>query len=343
MAEAEQQSPFGDRKTFKQAKILNGTTADLEDKANLALVDVDVQTFEYAGESVLVKVEAFALNPVDYKMNTLFPEYPTEHVIASDACGTVQAVGPEAAEFAKGDKVFLNTNLKLGVGAEYIVVQKEWIAKIDRDMDSVEMASLPLVATTAYDAIQALGELQEQSKVMVNGATGGVGSIVTQMLANVYGCDVIAICSGKNEELAKSFGAKEVINYKEMDFAEWVDQESGSNKISGFVDCVGGVNVWEKAKDLLVEGGMFATIVGDDPTFADNKSTFARSADEGEPSYKFVFYSSNGEKLGQIAQMVKDGKVKPQVCKAYYAEKIRSAMAKLKSGRPAGKVVVKWG
>jgi len=342
MAEAEQQSPYGDRKKFRQAKILNGTTADLEDKANLNIVDVDVQPFEYAGASVLVKVEAFALNPVDYKMNTLFPDHPTEHVIASDACGIVQAVGPEAGEFSKGDKVFLNTNLKVGVGAEYIVVQKEWIAKIDQEMDSVEMASLPLVATTAYDAIQALGVLEEGSKIMVNGATGGVGSIVTQMLANVYACHVIAICSGKNEELAKSFGAKEIVNYKEMDFAEWAD-ESGSNKLQGFVDCVGGVNVWEKAKDMLVESGMFATIVGDDPTFADNKSTFARSADEGEPSYKFVFYTSTGEKLAQIAQMVKDGKVKPQVCKAYWAQKIRSAMTKLKTGRPAGKVVVKWG
>jgi len=335
MAEAEQQNLFGDLKDFKVAKILHGTNADLEDAKNLDIVQIPVHESQNKSD-VLVKVEAFALNPVDYKMNTLFPEHPTEHIIASDACGIVQAVGEDAKEFAKGDKVFLNTNLKAGVGAEYISVDKSLLAKADPDADSGAMAGLPLVATTAYDAIQALGELSEGQKVMVNGATGGVGSIVTQMCSKVYGCHVIAICSGKNEEYAKKLGASEVINYKEMNFADYGD------KIRGFVDCVGGKSVWESAQNLLQEDGMFSTIVGDDPTFANNASTFARNANEEVKNYNFVFYSSDGEKLAQIAKMVADGKVEPQVCATYPASEIRAAMKHLKTGRPTGKIIVKW-
>eukprot|EP00493_Phyllostaurus_siculus_P025735 UN26080 len=123
---------------------------------------------------------------------------------------------------------------------------------------------------------------------MVNGASGGVGTIVTQICANVFGYHTIAICSGMNEDLVRMLGAREVINYKEQDFAEY------GGKVQGFIDLVGGKSVWDKAQNLLDEGAFFSTIVGDDPTFKDNSTTMARNNDQGN-SYKFVFYASNGK------------------------------------------------
>jgi len=335
MAEAAAQNPIANLKAFKAAKILNGTNADLEDENNLAIVEVDPKSLgDFTDDDVLIKVEAFALNPVDYKMNTLFAEYPTEHIIASDACGIVQATGKNAG-FAKGDKVICNTNVKYGVGAEYIKVNKDLIAKIDAGLDSEDMCGLPLVATTAYDAVKSLGELEQGSKVMVNGASGGVGTMVTQMCAKVYGYHTIAICSAKNQDLVEMLGAKEVINYREQDFGEYGD------KINGFIDLVGGKEVWEKAQGILLEGAQFSTIVGDDPTFADNTSTIARSQDPTN-SFNFVFYTSNGEKLAEIAEMVKDKKLVPRTHASYPSKMIRDAMKELKSRRATGKIIVRW-
>jgi len=336
MAEAEAQNPIANLKAFKAAKVLNGTNADLEDSKNLAIVEIDPKSLgTFTDDDVLIKVEAFALNPVDYKMNTLFAEYPTEHIICSDACGIVEAVGKNAG-FEKGDRVICNTNLKYGVGAEYIKVNKDLIAKVDAGMNAEDMSGLPLVSTTAYDAVMALGDLEAGAKVMINGASGGVGTMVTQMCANVFQYHTIAICSGKNQNLVEMLGAREVINYKEQDFAEY------GGKVQGFIDLVGGKSVWDKAQNLLEEGAFFSTIVGDDPTFKDNSTTFARSNDE-QTNYKFVFYTSNGEKLAQIVQMVKDEKLKPWVHADYPARMIRDAMKEMKSRRATGKIVVRWG
>jgi len=264
MAEAEIQNPIANLKSFKAAKVLNGTSADLTDAKNLAIVEVDPNTLgDFTDDDVLIKVEAFALNPVDYKMNDLFKEYPKEHIMCSDACGIVEAAGKNA-DFSEGDKVICNSMLQVGVAAEYIVMNKDLVAKIDADMSATDMAGVPLVSTTAYDAVVALGELGEGAKVMVNGASGGVGTMVTQICSNVFGYHTIGICSGKNEELVKSLGAKETINYKEMNFADY------GEKINGFVDCAGGKSVWDSAENMLTENGKFATIVGDDPTLADN-------------------------------------------------------------------------
>jgi len=334
MAEAEIQNPIANLEPFKAAKVLNGTGADLTDAKNLAIVEVDPKTLgDFTDDDVLIKVEAFALNPVDYKMNDLFKEYPKEHIMCSDACGIVEAAGKNA-DFSEGDKVICNSMLQVGVAAEYIVMNKDLVAKIDADMSATDMAGVPLVSTTAYDAVVALGELGEGAKVMVNGASGGVGTMVTQICSNVFGYHTIGICSGKNEELVKSLGAKETINYKEMNFADY------GGKIKGFVDCAGGKSVWDSAENMLTENGKFATIVGDDPTLADNSVTVERS--QNTPKYDFVFYKSNGKKLTQIAQMIKDGKVKPQVHATYPASKIHEAMKDLKSRRARGKIVLTW-
>jgi len=336
MAEAAAvENPIANLKPFKAAKILNGTNADLEDEANLAIVEVQPSTLgDFTDDDVLIKVEAFALNPVDYKMNTLFAEYPTEHIIASDACGIVEAAGKNA-KFAKGDKVICNTNVKYGVGAEYIKVNKDLIAKIDAGMESVDMAGLPLVATTAYDAVKSLGELEQGSKVMVNGASGGVGTIITQMCAKVFGWHTIGVCSGKNEDLVRMLGAEEIINYREADFADYPD------KIHGFIDCVGGKEVWDKAQGMMMENATFSTIVGDDKTFKDAATSAARSQSQ-DNCYNFVFYSSSGEKLAMIAEMVKNEQVKPWVHAEYPSKMIRDAMKELKSNRATGKIVLRW-
>merc|ERR1712035_171319 len=103
-------------------------------------------------------------------------------------------------------------------------------------------------------------------------------------------------------------------------------------KVQGFIDLVGGKSVWDKAQNLLTEDAFFCTIVGDDPTLKDNSTTMARNNDE-QNCYKFVFYSSNGEKLAQIVQMVRDEKLKPR---------IHDAMKEIKSRRATGKIVVRW-
>merc|ERR1719493_60513 len=110
-----------------------------------------------------------------------------------------------------------------------IVVQSSEVAKRG-EIGAVEAAGLPLVAVTAMDAINDLGQLEEGSVIMINGASGGVGTMAVQIAANVKKYHVIGICSGKNVDMVKELGAAETINYREQNFSEY------DGKIDGFLD-----------------------------------------------------------------------------------------------------------
>merc|ERR550534_971128 len=104
-----------------------------------------------------------------------------------------------------------------------------------------------------------------------------------------------------------------------MDFAEYEE------KLDGFIDNVGGKEVWDKASEMLKENAVFSTIVGDDPTLADLTPTTIRAASEDFPNYKFVIYSSTRQKLREIVQWIREKKLKPRTYAVYPADRIRDA------------------
>jgi len=334
---ADAQADGGASDTYRAVMWMNGTGGECN-KENLCIQELKKSDLGALGDDeVLIRVSAFALNPVDYKMNQLFPDYPKKHITGSDAAGTIIKVGANVSDFKEGDAVFMNSQLQYGTAAELVKASVNVIGKYDAEsMSFATAAALPLVTITAMDAVNALGELHEAT-VMINGASGGVGTMAVQICKNVKGYKVIGICSGTNIDMVKFLGADACINYKEQDFAECEE------KLDGFLDLVGGKHVWDKAGPLLEEDKRFVTIAGDDPTFAseDGKKSTAARAEELE-KYVFVFYSTTREKLEQIAWWVKEGKVKARIDTVYKAKEIVAAMTALKSHRATGKIVLTW-
>jgi len=311
----------------KAVMILNGSGSILEDGENVKIMDVPVK--ECSEGKVKVQVQAFATNPVDLKINALMPQYPMEHIPCSDAAGTIVEVGSGVDNLQVGDQVFLNTNITVGTASEMIVVDSGVVARRG-DMTSVQAAGLPLVSVTAMDALNALGDLEEGSLIMINGASGGVGTMAVQIAVHVKGYRVIGVCSGKNEEMVKGLGAEEVINYKEQNFAEY------DRKIDGFVE-LATPGTYEGAKQILKENAPYVTIAV--ASEEGMKKSMELSSDAAI-QYEFVFYTTTAEKLDQIAAWVAEKKLKPMTHATFTMEQIMDAFKEQKTNRATGKIVV---
>jgi len=319
--------------TYKSIKIMNGSGAIFDEEGeNVKFVDIGEPQ---VGEGqVQVKVEAFAINPIDLKIDVYFPNHAKEYVPCYDASGTIEALGEGVEGFEVGDKVFLNTNIGTGTAAEMIVVKSSEVAKRG-DIGAIEAAGLPLVTVTAMDALNALGNLEEGSIVMINGASGGVGTMAVQIASQVMKYHVIGICSGKNINMVTELGAAETINYREADFSEY------DGKIDGFLDLAIGGSIYEKALSILKENAQFVTVCDDADNPEGIPAIMERTADPSN-QYQFVIMNSNTEKLNTIRGWVEDGSLKPMVHATYHSAKIMDAFKEQKTNRATGKIVVSF-
>jgi len=327
---------------YTAIQMHNGSAADLTKEENLNVVTLKRSSLgELGPDEVKVRVYAFALNPADTKLNQFSPQMSLEYVPCSDAAGAIIEVGGDVKNFEVGDSVFLNTQIgsdRYGTAAEIIIAKAAHVAHRAESIKLVEAAGLPLVAVTALDAVNTLGDLAEGSTVYINGASGGVGTLAVQIAANVKKYKVFGICSGKNAEMVKGLGATDIINYKETNFVEYAE----GGKIDGFIDCVGYKETWTKACEILKDGAQFVTIAGDDPVFElglGMDEVFARSqADDN--NYTFCFYNTTSDKLAKISSYVKNGLLKPMIHAVYSHTQIREAFKDLKTQRATGKIVV---
>src|SRR5918997_6072195 len=196
----------------------------------------EVERPEARGKKVLVEVRAAGVNPVDWRirrgelrpLSTLMPR----RVPGRDVAGVVAAVGDQVRNFATGDRVFAMLDGVSGGGyAEYAVAGEDAIAEMPENLSFEEAASVPLASLTAVQAIrEALREVTRNAphacdtgelarrKVLVNGASGGVGTFAVQF-AKISGALVTAVCSAESTTLARELGAERVVDYEEEDFA----------------------------------------------------------------------------------------------------------------------------
>jgi NADPH:quinone reductase-like Zn-dependent oxidoreductase len=173
---------------------------------------------------VLVKVRAVSVNPLDwhYMEGTPYlgrlPEFgllkPKVARLGVDYAGTVEAVGKNVTQYKAGDEVFGN---RFGAFAEYICATEKALALKPSNLSFEEAASVPVAAVTALQGLRDTGKLQYGQKVLINGASGGVGTFAVQ-LAKWMGANVTGVCSTRNVELVRSLGADQVIDYTKEDF-----------------------------------------------------------------------------------------------------------------------------
>jgi NADPH:quinone reductase-like Zn-dependent oxidoreductase len=177
-------------------------------------------------DDVLVRVHAISVNPVDWHTLTGTPylvrlesglRKPKRQVLGVDFAGTVEAIGRNVNQFQPGDEVF---GAKSGAFAEYVCVREDRaVAQKPANVTFEQAAAVPVAAISALQGLRDKGQIQSGQKVLINGASGGVGTFAVQ-IAKSFGAEVTGVCSTRNVETARSIGADHVIDYTEQDFTQ---------------------------------------------------------------------------------------------------------------------------
>ena len=292
---------------------------------------------------VLVKVDAAALNPLDYKVmaghfNAVFPR-TLPAVPGCEASGTVVAVGPAGVEaysphFVEGvevpstyprvgDEVWADVTTEGGGMAEYVVVNVGAVAGKPSNLSHEEAASMPVAGTTALVALRDAAKLTKGESVLILGGAGGCGSLAVQIAKSLGASRVVTTASNSNAATLLSLGADEVVDYRQ--YIKWHERLAGQ-QFDVVLDCVGGRANWAAAKaegGVLGPEGRFVTIAGDtkDPL--------------GEPLTKTRLVKSALRLLGRKIR----GRVVGQEYVSFYKTPSRSSLTDLKALVEAGKVV----
>jgi NADPH:quinone reductase-like Zn-dependent oxidoreductase len=286
-------------------------------------------------DRVLVKVRAASINAADWHVLRGKPLFsratlgllrPKHQILGVDIAGQVEAVGSGVTRFKAGDEVFANL-LDYGYGgfAEYAPVPVDVLSLKPANLSFEEAAAVPMAAVTALQGLGHHGEIQPTDKVLINGASGGVGSFAVQ-LAKASGAEVTAVTSTQNLDLVRSLGADHVLDYTTTDFV------GGGRRYDLILDTVGNRSVRDLRR-ALAEGGK-ASVTG----FTSVAKLLAVSL-RGGRDVAMVQAHVTAKDLELLSELIEAGKVRPQIDRRYRFADLPAAIAYLEQGHARGKVV----
>jgi NADPH:quinone reductase-like Zn-dependent oxidoreductase len=299
-----------------------------------------------ADDQLLVKVRAASVNPLDWHFVEGTPyvmramgvglRKPKDTRLGVDFAGTVEAVGKNVTKFKPGDEVFGG---RTGSFADYVCVRESRaVALKPADITFEHAASVPIAGITALQAVRDKGKIQPGQKVLINGASGGVGTFAVQ-IAKSYGGDVTGVCSTRNLDLVRSLGADHVIDYTKEDFTK-TDQ-----LYDVIIDNVGNRSLSEcrralKSKGILVligggganEQGLIGPMAK--PIKAMLLSPFVSQ------KVGMLLAELNHDDLASLAELMQSGKMKPVIDRTYKLSEVPEAIKYLEQGHARGKVVI---
>jgi NADPH2:quinone reductase len=323
------------------------------DADSIELVQLPLPTLEV--DDVLIKVAYAGVNPADWKMRAghladAFPNTSFPFVVGLDGAGIVVAIGKEVVGFSVGDRVVSGNNIfqsgKPGSYAEYMVVNQSRIASVPSSITLASAATLPIAGVTAWQALfaedkgglQQAPEKGEAKKVLINGASGGMGSFAVQ-LAKWAGAEVATTCSDRNLDYVKSLGADLLIDYKNQNIADelanWAPQ--------GVDLIIDGISAGSLADpiSLLRLGGKLVNIA----TLTDDGNIEADIADaESRGRTKILAFMSDnslGEDMKKMIKLAESGQLKFPAIDTFALEDVVQAHHKLETGHVRGKLVLR--
>jgi NADPH:quinone reductase-like Zn-dependent oxidoreductase len=303
----------------------------------LRLAEVDKPAPD--ADAVLVKVRAASVNAADWHVLRGKPLFsratlgllrPKHQILGVDIAGQVEAVGSGITRFQPGDEVYANL-LDHGYGgfAEYVSVPVEVMSLKPASLSFEEAAAVPMAAATALQGLRRHGELQPGQRVLINGASGGVGTFAVQ-LAKAYGAEVTAVTSTRNLDLVGSLGADHVLDYTRTDAL------GGGQRYDLILDTVGNRSVPDLRR-ALAQGGK-ASVTG----FTSVAKLLAVSLRGGKDIAQVQAHVTT-EDLELLSELIEAGKVRPQIDRRYRFTEIPAAIAYLEQGRAGAKVVAEVG
>lgn len=295
---------------------------------------------ELSDTSVLVRVHVAATNPLDWHFMRGEPLImrlssgmgrPSDVRLGQDFAGVIEAVGSKVTRFAAGDSVF---GASSGAFGEYVVVRENGaIARVPDSMSLAQAAAMPVAATTALQAVRDVGRVTSGTRVLVNGASGGVGTYAVQ-IAKALGAHVTGVASTRNIELVQSLGVDATIDYTKEDFTK------GTVRYDVIIDNVGN-HAPSALRRALVANGRVVLVGGPDADrWLGPIRSFVGAIVYGwfvEPSFEGLLAQTTQADLEYLSTLVMQGKLRSVLDREFAALDLREAIAYQESGRSRGK------
>jgi len=301
-----------------------------------------------------VKLSAAAVNPLDAKLRTKPIYHPDKlpAILGCDGAGIVEKIGSAVTRFKVGDTVFFNNG---GIGdepgcyAEFTTVHEEYCAATPTNVGLQDVAGLPLVLITAWEALIDRANLQPGQTILIHGGTGGVGHIALQ-LANHLGARVaVTVSDDKKEGLAQGLEAEKIVRYKEMDFVMDVEEWSGGKGVDVVLDTIGG-DVFLRSMNVARIGGKIITLLSTPMSLEDTQLARMRNL---TICYEMMLtpqvMKQHDERirqrkiLEQGAQLVEAGKLGVLVSYALPLKDAAEAHRIIEQGHVLGKIILTMG
>ncbi len=302
---------------------------------------VDLKEPSPQPEEVLIRVRAAGVNPVDWKIRTgmvqlalrlKFPFIP-----GFDISGDVVAVGSRVTRFKAGDQVYSILGIPRGGGyAELAIAPESAVARKAQSQNYIEAASMPVAALTALQALRDLGRLNAGQAVLINGASGGVGSFAVQ-IARALGARVTGVCGPKNVVMVQGLGADSVIDYSKEHF-------TASGDIYDVILDAVGKSSFGRCRKILSPTGTYVTTLPNLNVLVQGKVVLPILSLMGQRRRaSTLFAKARSEDLEYLAKLADDGKLKPVIDRVYPLDQAQAAHDQSKSGRTRGKIVLEIG
>jgi len=302
----------------------------------------DVEKPVPADDDVLVKVAAAAVNPLDWHYMRGAPYFmrlgtglgkPKDTRLGVDFAGTIEAVGSNVKNFKPGDEVFGG---QTGAFAEYVIVPAgRALAMKPANMTFAQAASVPIAAITALQALRDKGKIEQGQKVLINGASGGVGTFAVQ-IAKSFGAEVTGVCSTRNVEMVQSLGADHVFDYTKEDYTE------SERHYDLIIDMVGNHSL-SANKRVLSPEGKFVIIGGPKgnwlgPVMGPIKALVLSPFVDQE--FGMMMARMDGEDLTILGEFMQSGEMTPVIDRSYSLSEVAAAIRYSEEGHARGKIII---
>jgi NADPH:quinone reductase-like Zn-dependent oxidoreductase len=295
-------------------------------------------------DEVLIRIHAASINARDWRFMRAKPFFirlmpggllqPKNKILGADAAGRVEAVGRYVRQFKPGDEVFGYLPIATGRGtfAEYVCAGENLMTLKPADLTFEQAAAVPLAAMTALQGLRDNGNIQPGQEVLINGASGGVGTFAVQ-IAKAFGAEVTAVCSTRNLEMARSLGAEHVIDYQKEDFTQNGQQYDLILAVNGYHPISEYLRVLKPGGIYVVAGGSMLQLI----QAAGKKKR--NSITGGQKTYIASLVESQKD-LNFIKELLESGKVVPVIDGCYPLSKTPEAFWYFEKEHAQGKVVI---
>jgi NADPH:quinone reductase-like Zn-dependent oxidoreductase len=282
---------------------------------------------------VIVAVRAASVNPVDWKvrygMTRIFTGSTFPKVLGCECAGEVVGTGRSVTAFRKGDAVVVRAGVRrLGAFAEYACADVRTVWPKPAALSFEDAACLPIAGLTALQSLRDHGRIAPGARVLINGASGGVGHFAVQ-IAKVLGAEVTGVCSGRSADFVKGLGADRVIDYQSEDFTR------GAERYDIVLDAVSSSSFRECRKVLAPRGIYVSTLP--------NRTVIDQIITTLLPGKKArsMWVRADAEDMAWLAGRVAEGRIRVFIEKVFPLDQAREALAYSETGRARGKIVLK--